>query len=93
MVLEGFCWVSEPLDCEKGVITRSELSAYHASSRDEQFHFPLVWLVDIEPIGKPDDTVCMAIPVLKQHRNRYGKVPTIHKKPSLPPGIVPMEDN
>jgi hypothetical protein len=92
-ILEGFCWVTEPLDCDKGIILRSELSAFHAGSRDEQTHFTLVWLVDIEPVGKPDDAVCMAIPALKQHRNRYGKVPTIHEKPSLPPGIVPMEDN
>jgi hypothetical protein len=97
-ILEGFCWVDEPLKAEKGIITRIRLEAYHARDSELQNHFPLVWLVDIEPVGKPDDAVRLAIPALKQHRDSYGKTPIVSiplakDKGSDSPGIVPMEEN
>lgn len=74
-IQQGFCWVEAPLKAEKIEITIVQLLAYHGRDTDKQKHFPPIWMMAAQPVGKPDDAVWLYIPALRQHRDKYPPLP------------------
>ncbi len=80
---EGFAWTDEPLACETLTVQKIRLEAYHFREDAPKKDFPLIYVLECGIQGGANDgeVVAVALPALRQQRDRYGPLPAQPPRP------------